>query len=121
MSAPGSSRPVPTYASNARIAFVATNSITQGEQVAQLWPLLFHRCGLEIAFAHRTFAWGSDAPGVAHVHVAILGLTFKDLEPKEKRLFSYPNLRADPEETTHARLSLQPSNPYAWDRKLSIT
>ena len=44
-----------------RIGFVATNSITQGEQVAQLWPILFDRCGLEIVFAHRTFAWGSDA------------------------------------------------------------
>ena len=44
----------------ARIGFVATNSITQGEQVAQLWPILF-AAHLEIAFAHRTFAWGSDA------------------------------------------------------------
>ena len=34
----------------ARIGFVATNSITQGEQVAQLWPILFGRCGLEIAY-----------------------------------------------------------------------
>ena len=42
----------------ARIAFVSTNSITQGEQVAQFWPLLFDRCKLEIAFAHRTFALG---------------------------------------------------------------
>ena len=41
-----------------RIGFVATNSTTQGEQVGQLWPVLFERCGLEIAFAHRTFAWG---------------------------------------------------------------
>ena len=41
-----------------RIGFVATNSITQGEQVAQLWPLLFDRCALEIAFAHRTFRLG---------------------------------------------------------------
>jgi len=40
----------------AHIGFVATNSITQGEQVAQLWPILFNRSGLEIAFAHRTFA-----------------------------------------------------------------
>ena len=45
-----------------RIGFVATNSITQGEQVGQMWPTLFNRC-LEIAFAHRTFAWGSDARG----------------------------------------------------------
>ena len=49
----------------ARIGFVATNSVTQGEQVAQLWPVLFDRCKLEIAFAHRTFAWGSDARGKA--------------------------------------------------------
>ena len=39
-----------------RIGFVATNSITAGEQVAQLWPVLFGRCKLEIALAHRTFA-----------------------------------------------------------------
>ena len=57
-----------------RIGFVATNSTTQDEQVGQLWPLLFDRCGLEIAFAHRTFARGSDARGKAHVHIAILGL-----------------------------------------------
>ncbi|MCY3827206.1 MAG: class I SAM-dependent DNA methyltransferase [Candidatus Dadabacteria bacterium] len=41
---------------SARIGFVATNSITQGEQVAQLWPVLFDRLKLEISFAHRTFA-----------------------------------------------------------------
>ncbi len=61
-------------ASQTRIAFVSTNSITQGEQVAQLWPLLFDRYGLEISFAHRTFEWGSDARGKAHVHVVIIGL-----------------------------------------------
>ena len=53
---------------------MATNSITQGEQVAQLWPLLLDHRHLEIAFAHRTFAWGSDARGKAHVHVVIIGL-----------------------------------------------
>ena len=60
--------------SEAQIGFVSTNSITQGEQVAQLWPILFDHCKLDIAFAHRTFAWGSDARGVAHVHVVIIGL-----------------------------------------------
>ena len=64
---------------NARIGFVATNSITQGEQVSLLWPALFDRWKLEIAFAHRTFAWGSDARGVAHVHVSvIIGLTKRE-------------------------------------------
>jgi restriction-modification enzyme MmeI-like protein len=89
----------------ASLGFVATNSITQGEQVAQLWPQLFDRWGLEIAFAHRTFAWGSDARGMAHVHVVILGLVRRDKEPKEKRLFSYGKLNADPVESRHGALS----------------
>ena len=93
-----------------RIGFVATNSTTQGEQVGQLWPLLFDRCGLEIAFAHRTFAWGSDARGKAHVHVVILGLDRRANARNEKRLFSYPDLNGDPEETRHAVLS-----PYLFD------
>jgi hypothetical protein len=96
--------------SQARIGFVATNSITQGEQVAQLWPLLFDRYGLEIAFAHRTFAWGSDARGMAHVHVVILGLTRRDGEPPEKRLFSYSEIKGDPTESRHAALT-----PYLFD------
>ena len=93
-----------------RIGFVATNSTTQGEQVGQLWPILFDRCGLEIAFAHRTFAWGSDARGKAHVHVVILGLDRRANARNEKRLFSYPDLNGDPEETRHAALS-----PYLFD------
>lgn len=87
------------------IAFVATNSITQGEQVAQLWPLLFERYGLEISFAHRTFAWGSDARGKAHVHVVIIGLVKRAEEPEVKRLFSYPDINGEPEETGHRVLT----------------
>ena len=88
-----------------RIAFVATNSITQGEQVAQLWPILFDRHGLEIAFAHRTFSWGSEARGKAHVHVVIVGLAHRDHEPLEKRLFSYPDIKGDPVESHHGALT----------------
>ena len=97
-------------AGETRIGFVATNSTTQGEQVAQLWPILFDRCGLEIAFAHRTFAWGSDARGKAHVHVVILGLDRHDNARNQKRLFSYPDLNGNPEETRHPMLS-----PYLFD------
>ena len=79
-----------------RIGFVATNSITQGEQVAQLWPLLFDRRRLEIAFAHRTFAWGSDARGQAHVHVIIVGLDTTEHTSPDKRLFSYEDLKGEP-------------------------
>ena len=94
----------------ARIGFVATNSITQGEQVAQLWPILFGRCGLEIAFAHRTFAWGSDARGMAHVHVVIIGLDDREGVPSARRLFSYDDPKGDPHESAHAVLS-----PYLFD------
>lgn len=88
-----------------RIGFVATNSITQGEQVAQLWPLLFQRYGLEIAFAHRTFAWGSDARGMAHVHVVIIGLVARLHEPRVKRLFTYVDQRGEPVESQHEGLT----------------
>ena len=94
----------------ARIGFVATNSITQGEQVAQLWPILFGRCGLEIAFAHRTFAWGSDARGMAHVHVVIVGLEDREGALSARRLFSYDDPKGDPHESGHAVLS-----PYLFD------
>ena len=56
-----------------RVAFVSTNSITQGEQVGVLWNELFPRYRLDIHFAHRTFAWQSEARGKAHVHVVIVG------------------------------------------------
>lgn len=88
-----------------RVAFVSTNSICQGEQVAQLWPILFDRFGLEIAFAHRTFSWGSEARGKAHVHVVIVGLAHRDNEPTEKRLFSYPDINGDPVESQHGSLT----------------
>ena len=93
-----------------RIGFVATNSTTQGEQVGQLWPILFGRYRLDIAFAHCTFAWGSDVRGKAQVHVVILGLDRRDNGRTEKRLFSYPDLNGDPEETRHTALS-----PYLFD------
>jgi len=95
---------------SARIGFVATNSITQGEQVAQLWPVLFDRCHLELAFAHRTFAWGSDARGKAHVHVVILGLAKAPDAPKDKRLFAYDDINGEPHESVHAALT-----PYLFD------
>ena len=96
--------------STARIGFVATNSITQGEQVAQLWPILFERHKLEISFAHRTFAWGSDARGMAHVHVVIIGLAKRDDALRQKRLFSYETVNGDPQQSHHSALS-----PYLFD------
>ncbi|MCA9697793.1 MAG: class I SAM-dependent DNA methyltransferase, partial [Myxococcales bacterium] len=69
-----------------RCALVSTNSITQGEQVAILWPWL-HRHGVIVHFAHRTFAWISEARGKAHVHVVIIG--FALFEPPSRQIFEH--------------------------------
>lgn len=58
-------------------ALVSTNSISQGEQVANLWAPLM-RDGLKINFAHCTFRWDSEASLKAHVHVVIVGFSYVD-------------------------------------------
>ncbi len=92
------------------IGFVATNSITQGEQVAQLWQVLFERHNLEISYAHRTFAWGSDARGKARVHVVIIGLDLSQHAKSERRLFSYQDVQGEPLESSHRVIT-----PYLLD------
>jgi hypothetical protein len=52
----------------------------------------------------------SDARGKAHVHCVIIGLTRRDDEPKEKRLFSYDDIDGDPKESRHVALA-----PYLFD------
>ena len=54
-------------------AFVSTNSICQGEQVAAVWKPLVERFGLKIDFAHRTFRWDNESFEKAHVHCIIVG------------------------------------------------
>lgn len=58
---------------NTKCAFVSTNSITQGEQVAGVWKPLFDRFNIQIDFAYRTFRWNSESEQVAHVHCVIVG------------------------------------------------
>ena len=69
------------------VGFVSTNSISQGEQVGILWTPLFQKFGLKIHFAHRTFAWESEARGKAHVHVVIIG--FGAFDTTNKRIYDY--------------------------------
>lgn len=68
-------------------AFVSTNSITQGEQVAAVWKPLYERFHIHIDFAHRTFIWDSEASQKAHVHCVIVGFSTK-LNTKERVLYS---------------------------------
>ena len=64
-----------------RAALVSTNSITQGEQVANLWEPLFAE-GIIINFAHRTFRWDSEATLKAHVHCVIVGFSYLKSEKR---------------------------------------
>jgi hypothetical protein len=61
---------------NAHLAFVTTNSISQGDQVALLWPYIFNK-NVFIHFAHSTFKWGNNAKGNAGVSCVIIGLSNK--------------------------------------------
>ncbi|MGZ8227857.1 MAG: DNA methyltransferase, partial [Methylococcaceae bacterium] len=54
------------------VAFVSTNSLTQGEQVAILWTELL-KLNIKLHFAHRTFRWSNEGKGIAAVHCVILG------------------------------------------------
>ena len=72
---------------NIRTAFVSTNSITQGEQVAGVWKPLYDRFGIHIDFAHRTFRWDSEASLKAHVHCVIVGFSIAE-NTKKRALYS---------------------------------
>ena len=91
-------------ASNEQVkaAFVSTNSISQGEQPGVLWPVLTAR-GIKINFAHRTFAWESEARGRAHVHVVIIG--FKRGNCVNKRIHDYETASNGPTVATVRSIS----------------
>ena len=69
-----------------RTALVSTNSICQGEQVANLWQSLFED-GIKIDFAHRSFRWDSEASLKAHVHCVIVGFSENNYTDRECLLF----------------------------------
>lgn len=98
-------RPAPK--DHVKVAFVSTNSITQGEQVAVLWGELL-RQGVKIHFAHRTFQWSNDAPGEAAVHCVIVGFALHDAA--KKTIFDYPDIKGEPHAAAAANI-----NPYLVD------
>jgi hypothetical protein len=93
---------------DAETAFVSTNSISQGEQVQNLWHRLLSE-GIVIRFAYRTFAWLSEARGTAHVHVVIIGFSCSTTN-KTRRLFERSGPRETPIETQPKNI-----NPYLVD------
>ena len=86
-----------------RTAFVSTNSITQGEQVAGVWKPLYTRFGIHIDFAYRTFRWDSEASIKAHVHCVIVGFSSVS-NPVPKRIY-----------TTERYQEVENINPYLLD------
>lgn len=88
-----------------RVAFVATNSISQGEQVSLLWGALLTRWHVHIHFAHRTFKWSNEAKGKAAVHCVIIGFGLRPaLQPK---LYDYETPTSEPHELLVVQV-----NPY---------
>jgi len=88
-----------------KVAFVSTNSITQGEQVNILWKYLIEFLNVKIFFAHSTFQWNNDAKGKANVYCVIIG--FSTLEVKNKTLFTYDHIKSLPQARKVKRI-----NPY---------
>lgn len=93
-----------------KAAFVSTNSITQGEQVAVLWPPLLAG-GIHILFAHRTFKWQNAGHGMAAVHCVIIGFAIPQTKTEAARrrtLWDYSDdIAGDGREQSVRRI-----NPY---------
>ena len=90
---------------------MATNSITQGEQVSILWPEIVGKYGMIINFAHRTFAWDSDVKTAkAHVHCVIIG--FSKENNKNKVIYDYTSDKDTPTAIISSHI-----NPYLIDYK----
>lgn len=96
------------HGTDIEVAFVSTNSITQGEQVAILWNELLTRYGVSIKFAHRTFKWTNEARGKAAVFCVIIGFSFVEKNPKS--IFEYDDVRSEPH-----RIGAKNINPYLVD------
>jgi type I restriction-modification system DNA methylase subunit len=92
---------------NTKVAFVSTNSISQGEQVALLWSKILDE-NTEIFFAHRTFKWSNEAKGNAAVFCIIIGLARKS--NIEKSIFEYEDIKGE----AH-RVIAKNINPYLID------
>ena len=103
-----------------RAAFVSTNSICQGEQVANIWKPMADR-GMSIDFAHDTFRWRNEASDMAHVFVVIVG--FSEGDYPDKVLFHHSNPDAEAViqsvDNLNAYLSDAP-DVYIWNRSTPL-
>jgi type I restriction-modification system DNA methylase subunit len=96
-----------------KAALVSTNSVMQGEQARSLGPL-FTAYGIEIDFAHRSFAWTSDAAGSAAVHVVIVGFSHAESARSRRRLFVYQSPSGDPVEVPAKAINVYLVDAETW-------
>lgn len=85
-----------------QMAFVSTNSVSQGEQVIILWTNVFN-LSLEIAFAHQSFKWTNNAVGNAGVTCVVVGL--RNCSAKKKIIFN----------RNHTTVNAKNITPYLFD------
>ena len=71
------------YKTKIKVAFVSTNSITQGEQVSSVWKPLYDLYNINIDFAYKTFIWESEANNKAHVYCVIVGFSCNNISSKK--------------------------------------
>jgi len=96
-----------------KVAFVSTNSITQGEQVGLLWPSIVD--SLEIGFAYTSFRWSNNATGSAGVSVVVISL--QSIGGGQKRIYT-DNIVAD---VAHINSYLAPSDDmYVYRRGVPL-
>ena len=99
---------------NIRCAFVSTNSICQGEQVANVWKPIFD-AGFHIDFAHNAFRWTNEAKNGAHVFCVIVGFSKQNVE---KRLFLYKTSDSEAIETKPENINaylVDASDAFIWN------
>ena len=96
-----------TRGTHARAAFVSTNSIVQGEQVAPVWEAMAAD-GVRIDFAHDTFRWASEAADTAHVFCVVVGFS---REPGPCTLYHHagPDADAEVSHPEHLNFYLKPA------------
>ena len=107
---------------NLKCAFVCTNSICQGEQVAPIWSSVYtNNCDIE--FAHTTFKWFNEAKNNAAVYCVIIGLAHKHFI-KRRWLFSYSDISGNPEMRQAESISpylIEGRSIFVWQRKYPLS
>lgn len=68
------------------VAFVSTNSISQGQMAGDLWTFILNEYSINLNFAWQSFVWKSESSNTAKVHVVVIG--FSAFSRKEKILYS---------------------------------